>query len=129
MLTNCESVSFIATCNPAKARVFYEDTLRLTFVSDEYFALVFELNGHLLRIAKVESLIPATHTVLGWQVTDISAVAQGLAASGVVFEQFDGMVQDQWGIWDSPSGAKVAWFKDPDGNVLSVTQLPDSTAV
>ena len=97
--------------------------LGLKLIADEYFALVFDLNGHALRIAKVDALTPAKHTVLGWNVNDIAAAAKSLGARGVVFERFDGMDQDDLGIWLSPSGAKVAWFKDPDGNSLSLTQL------
>lgn len=129
MLTESDSISFVATLDPVKSRAFYEGTLGLPLISDEYYALVFELNGHILRIAKVDELAPAKHTILGWQVSDISATAKSLGASGVVFEQFDGMDQDALGIWASPSGAKVAWFKDPDGNVLSLTELSNSDAV
>ncbi len=77
----------------------------------------------MLRIAKVEELAPARHTVLGWRVADIRAAAAALAARGVVFERYDGMAQDDLGVWNAPGGAKVAWFKDPDGNTLSLTQF------
>lgn len=123
MLTNNEPISFIATRDPAIARGFYEGTLGLTLVAEEYFALVFDLNGHVLRVTGVDELTPAQHTVLGWQVSDISAMVRDLGARGVVFDRFGGMDQDELGIWVSPSGAKVAWFKDPDGNNLSLTQL------
>ena len=123
MLTKNDSVSFVATRDSAKSRNFYENTLGLALVADEHSALVFDLNGHVLRIAKVEELIPAKHTVLGWHVNDISATSKSLVERGVVFERFDGMDQDELGIWQSPSGAKVVWFKDPDGNNLSLTQL------
>jgi len=128
MLTENDSISFVATRDPAASRDFYEGKLGLKFVSDEYFALVFELNGHMLRIAKVNELTPVQHTVLGWHVSDISATASDLVACGVVFERFDGMDQSELGIWVSPSGAKVAWFKDPDGNNLSLTQFSNSNA-
>ncbi len=123
MLKNSESVSFLATIDPERSRAFYEDILGLTFIADEYFALVFDSDGHMLRIAKVDELMPAIHTVLGWHVGDISATVEGLSARGVVFDRYDGMDQDEFGIWVSPSGAKVAWFKDPDCNNLSLTQL------
>lgn len=122
MLTDNEPISFVATQDPAESRAFYEGKLGLKLVSDEHFALVFSLNGHMLRVAKVDELTPAKHTVLGWHVSDISATARSLEARGVVFERFAGMDQDELGIWISPSGAKVAWFKDPDGNNLSLTQ-------
>ncbi len=123
MLKKHRPVSFIATLDAEKARVFYEDRLGLTLLANEYFALVFDLNGHTLRIAKVDELAAARHTVLGWEVDDITATVNGLAERGVVFDRFEGMDQDELGIWLSPSGAKVAWFKDPDGNNLSITQL------
>ena len=123
MLTNNDPVSFIATRDFAVARDFYENTLGLTLVAEEYFALVFDLNGHVLRVTQVDEFVPAQHTVLGWTVSDIVETASNLSSNGVVFQQFDGMEQDELGVWVSPSGAKVAWFKDPDGNNLSLTQL------
>lgn len=128
MLTKNDSISFVATRDPEQSRAFYEGTLGLTLVSEEYYALVFELNGHMLRITTVDELAPAEHTILGWHVSDIAATARALAAGGVVFERYDGMDQDELGIWVSTSGAMVAWFKDPDGNNLSLTQLSDSDA-
>lgn len=123
MLRHNDSVSFVATLDAAASRDFYEGSLGLKLVSDEYFALVFDLNGQMLRIAKVDELVPAKHTVLGWHVDDIADSVEKLVARGVVFERFEGMQQDDLGIWLSPSGAKVAWFKDPDGNNLSLTQF------
>lgn len=122
MLKDSDSVSFVATLDAAISRAFYEGSLGLNLIADEHFALVFDLNGHTLRIAKVDALVPAEHTVLGWQVADIVEAVKSLVACGVVFEIYDGMPQDELGIWASPSGAKVAWFKDPDGNNLSLTQ-------
>ena len=123
MLTNNDPVSFIATRDFAVARAFYENTLGLTLVAEEYFAFVFDLNGHVLRVTQVDEFVPAQHTVLGWNVSDIVETASNLSSNGVVFQRFDGMEQDELGVWVSPSGAKVAWFKDPDGNNLSLTQL------
>jgi catechol 2,3-dioxygenase-like lactoylglutathione lyase family enzyme len=128
MLTDNDPISFIATRDPVASRAFYEGKLGLRLVSDEHFALVFELNGHMLRLAKVTELTPAKHTVLGWHVSNISESVRALGARGVLFERFEGMNQDELGIWASPSGAKVAWFKDPDGNSLSLTQFPKSDA-
>ena len=119
----------MATRNPAESRAFYEDKIGLTLISEEHFALMFDLKGHRLRITKVNELTPAKHTVLGWHVSDVAAMIRHLMASGVVFEQFDEMDQDQLGMWTSPSGAKVAWFLDPDGNSLSITQDSDSNIV
>ncbi len=129
MLRHNDSVSFVATLDAVASRDFYEGSLGLKLVSDEYFALVFDLNGHMLRIAKVDELVPAKHTVLGWHVDDIADSVEKLVARGVVFEQFGGMQQDDLGIWLSPSGAKVAWFKDPDGNNLSLTQFVSADAL
>ena len=116
-------ISFVATRDPASARKFYEETLGLTFISDDPFAMVFDMNGTMLRVQKVKDLTPADHTVLGWQVADIVRTVNELARKGVRFERFAGLTQDELGIWSSPSGAKIAWFKDPDGNTLSLTQF------
>lgn len=126
MLTRNDSVSFVATLDATVARNFYEQSLGLKLIADEYFALVFDLNGHVLRIAKVDELSPAAHTVLGWHVNNIEEVVNDLVTRGVIFELYDRMQQNEFGIWVSPSGAKVAWFKDPDGNNLSITQLENS---
>lgn len=123
MLNTSEIISFVATRDPARARVFYEKALGLLFVSDGPFALVFDANGTMLQVQKVEELSPARHTVLGWQVSDIRAEIEELKREGVIFEQYEGLLQDEQGVWESPSGAKVAWFKDPDGNTLSLTQF------
>ena len=128
MLTNNNAISFVATRNPSAARSFYEDTLGLRLVADEHFALVFDVNGRMLRIAKTGELTPAAHTVLGWEVEEIEAKVKDLRARGVAFLRFDNMPQDALGIWTSPSGAKVAWFKDPDGNNLSLTQFSSSVS-
>jgi predicted enzyme related to lactoylglutathione lyase len=93
-------------------------------VSDDDFALVFDVHGTPLRITKVESLSPGPFTVLGWEVADISMTAARLCKRGVAFERFEGMSQDEHGIWLAPGGARVAWFKDPDGNLLSITESP-----
>ena|ERR1700754_592026 len=117
-------ISFVATQNAARAMEFYAGTLGLTLISDDPFALVFDANGTMLRVQKVHELVPAKHTVLGWEVADISAKTKELMKQGVRFERYDGLPQDEAGIWTTPSGAKVAWFKDPDGNTLSLTQFP-----
>ena len=92
-------------------------------IQDAPYALVFDANGTRLRIANVGTVTPATYTVLGWQVSDIVAQAQDLAGRGVDFERFPGIKQDALGIWTTDDGDRVAWFKDPDGNVLSLTEL------
>lgn len=115
-------VAFVATKNSAQAKLFYRDRLGLTFLQDDGFALVFDIDGTMLRIAKVEQLTPAPYTVLGWQVSDIDQAVAELSRKGVAFERFKGMSQDDLGIWSAPGGSKVAWFKDPDGNILSLSQ-------
>jgi len=122
MLTS-KLMCFVATRNAAAALTFYRDTLGLTLLEDGPFALAFDVGGTMLRVQKVGELVPAKHTVLGWEVTDIAAAARDLAERGVGFERYDGMGQDELGIWTSPSGARIAWFKDPDDNTLSLTQF------
>lgn len=123
MLGHSPLIAFAATTNAARARIFYEGVLGLPFVSDDPSAMVFDSNGIMLRLFKVERLAPAAHTVLGWSVAQIEATVDALAARGVAFERYPRMEQDARGIWTSPSGARVAWFKDPDGNILSLTQF------
>jgi catechol 2,3-dioxygenase-like lactoylglutathione lyase family enzyme len=115
-------VAFVATAAPAKAKKFYRDTLGLRLVDENPFALVFDAHGTMLRVTQVEKVVVAGYTVLGWQVPDIADMVMRLKKAGVRFQRYDGMGQDRLGIWQSPSGAKVAWFTDPDGNTLSVTE-------
>lgn len=125
MLGSADLIAFVPTRDPAKARTFYEKTLGLKFVSEDPFALVFDANGVMIRIANVSSVSdfkPASFTILGWQVPNAQKAVDALTRKGVKFENFAGMKQDRSGIWDSPSGARVAWFKDPDGNTLSITE-------
>ena len=116
-------VAFAATTDPKRARVFYADTLGLPLLYEQLpFALVFDAHGTTLRVQIVNKVVPAGYTVLGWRVENIVTAAKALQEAGVNFERFPGMEQDDLGIWSSPSGAKVAWFKDPDGNTLSIGQ-------
>jgi catechol 2,3-dioxygenase-like lactoylglutathione lyase family enzyme len=117
-------VAFVATVDAERARKFYRDTLGLRLVLDQLpFALVFDANGTLLRVTPVKELNPPGYTVLGWQVPDITHAAQALEKGGVRFERYAGLEQNELGIWTAPgSAAKVAWFKDPDGNTLSISQ-------
>jgi catechol 2,3-dioxygenase-like lactoylglutathione lyase family enzyme len=122
MLGSNDIVAFVTITDFQKARAFYEDVLGLKFVKDDGFALVFDANGIMLRAAKMKEVTPAHSTVLGWQVTEIEKMAAALAGKGVVFERFGFFKQDELGIWTAPGGDKVAWFKDPDGNILSISQ-------
>jgi catechol 2,3-dioxygenase-like lactoylglutathione lyase family enzyme len=115
-------IAFVATTQPELAKTFYRDVLGLRLVSDEEFALVFDANGTMLRIAKVDELRPQSHTVIGWRVDDIASTIRALVSRGVRFERYEGLEQDDLAIWSS-GGEKIAWFKDPDGNVLSLTRF------
>jgi catechol 2,3-dioxygenase-like lactoylglutathione lyase family enzyme len=115
-------VTFLLTAKPDAATAFFRDVLGLKYVSDDGFALVFDLDGVMLRIARVKEFTPAQSTVIGWQTRDIAADVEKLTAKGVRFEIYPNMGQDAQGICTFPGGDKVAWFKDPDGNVLSLSQ-------
>ncbi|MGH9613798.1 MAG: VOC family protein [Bryobacteraceae bacterium] len=123
MLGSSKIMAFAATQNPDRARVFYRDVLGLQLVGEDPYALVFDANGTMLRVQIVQEVAPHGYTTLGWQVLDIVAVAVELQTAGVKLERFEGLPQDELGIWSSPSGARVGWFKDPDGNLLSVSQF------
>jgi catechol 2,3-dioxygenase-like lactoylglutathione lyase family enzyme len=123
MLDGCRLMAFLATRDGRRARAFYETTLGFRVVSDDDFALAIEAGGTNVRIQKVDSFTPHPFTALGWQVPDIDRSVRELAAAGVAFERFPGLEQDDRGVWPAPSGARIAWFKDPDGNLLSLTQL------
>jgi catechol 2,3-dioxygenase-like lactoylglutathione lyase family enzyme len=116
-------VGFVPTRDLEAARTFYQGVLGLTLVEMTPIAVVLDANGTALRVTLVDELTPAPYTILGWQVRDVHATGRGLAARGVAFERFEGMGQDDDGVWTAPSGDQVAWFKDPEGNTLSVTQV------
>ncbi len=123
MLENAKLVSFVGTRDAGCALSFYRDTLGLKLVEESPFALVFDVNGVMLRVTNVPELNPAKFTVLGWDVPDIANAVRQLAAAGVNFARYPGLEQDADGVWTSPSGAKIAWFQDPDGNTLSLTEF------
>ena len=127
LLTTAPIITFLATANAKRAKVFYRDVLKLKLSGEDEFALVFEIGKAgadvLLRVVKVDEPTIAPYTVLGWHVTDMAQAVRTLRRRGVRFQKYKGMRQDKSGVWTSPSGAKVAWFKDPDGNTLSLTQL------
>jgi len=122
MLNTADLVAFVATTDIAKARAFYADVLGLRLTEDTPFACVFDANGTSVRVTPVHELNVAPYTVLGWEVTDMAASIRDLVSRGVVFQNFDGMEQDELGIWTTPGGDQVAWFKDPDGNLLSLSR-------
>ena len=116
-------MAFLATRDGARARAFYETTLGFQVLTDDAFALALDAGGTIVRIQKVAAFDPHPFTALGWAVADIGRAVEQLVVAGVVFARFAGLDQDDRGIWRSPSGARVAWFKDPDGNTLSLTQF------
>ena len=124
MLGAAKIMGFIPTRDFKKSRAFYEGILGLTVTSVDEFALAVDSSGIMVRIAKVEQLTPQPFTILGWEVPDIQRSVADLTRHGVPTEKFGFPGQDELGIWTAPSGARVAWFKDPDGNTLSVTQFP-----
>ena len=124
MLNETKLVAFVPTTDFGKAKSFYGGTLGLSLVEESKFALEYNANGVSLRVTKVQSLKAQPFTVLGWEVPDVRAAVQKLSDQGIRFEIFQGMGQDDLGIWNAPGGTKVAWFKDPDGNVLSLSQHP-----
>lgn len=121
MFGSTNIVAFVPTKDAEKAKAFYVDVLGLRFIKDDGFAMVLDANGIMVRVARAQ-FTPAQFTILGWQVKDIEKTAAGLQEKGVRFERFGFFEQDALGIWTAPTGDKVAWFKDPDGNVLSVSQ-------
>ena len=125
ILGGSDVIAFAPTTDPEKARAFYEGVLGLRLVADQKpFALEFDANGTMLRVTTVQELEAQPFTILGWRVANIDATVDSLVAAGAEFLRFPGMNDtDPRGIWNSPAGARVAWFKDPDGNVLSVTEF------
>ena len=124
MLATSKPVILLPTVKKEESRAFFEETLGLKFIVDDGFALVFDSAGIMLRVTPVREFTPHEFSVLSWEVDDIEASVKGLSAKGVAFERYDfpWMTQDELGVWAAPDGTKVAWFKDPDGNLLSVSQ-------
>lgn len=125
MLSKAKLMAFAATTDPARAKLFYQEKLGLSLVADESFALVFDANGTQLRIQKAKVWTPPQFTVLGWEVPDIALTVAGLEANGVAMLRVGSLKQDDLGIWTADDRTKVAWFRDPDGNVLSVTEFQE----
>jgi catechol 2,3-dioxygenase-like lactoylglutathione lyase family enzyme len=122
MLESSDLVAFVAATDLPRARAFYEQTLGLPVLEHNDFACVLDAHGTMLRVTAVPEVARAGYTVLGWRVADIAAATRELTARGVTFLRYEGMSQDEHGIWTAPDGARVAWFADPDGNTLSLTQ-------
>jgi catechol 2,3-dioxygenase-like lactoylglutathione lyase family enzyme len=124
MIGKSQLTAFLATSNAARSKAFYVRTLGLRLVEDDQFALLFDSGGVPLRIQKVDAVRPHSFTALGWQVRSIQRVVAGLSKRGVILERYPFLEQDEQGVWLAPSGTRVAWFKDPDGNLLSISQSP-----
>lgn len=123
MLGSYDLVTFLFATDATRAKQFYSQTLGIRFVNQDDYALVFDANGIMIRISIMPGHKPTEHSVLGWKVPDINIAAADLMKAGVKFEKYSFLEQDELGIWSAPDGAaKVAWFKDPDGNVLSISQ-------
>ena len=122
MLESSDLVAFVAATDLRRARAFYEQTLGLPVLEHNDFACVLDAHGTTLRVTAVREVVRGGYTVLGWRVSDIVTAVRDLAVRGVTFVRYPGLSQDEHGIWTAPSGAQVAWFTDPDGNTLSVTQ-------
>jgi catechol 2,3-dioxygenase-like lactoylglutathione lyase family enzyme len=122
MLSECAVIGFVPTKDAARARHFYVDTLQFAFESDDPFALVVRAKGTMIRIVRMQEFTPAPYTILGWEVSDIDKEVRALSAADIQFLRVPQLPQDPSGIWTTPSGSKVAWFHDPDGNVLSLSQ-------
>jgi len=122
MLGDKKLKAFIATVKADEAKAFYKNILGLKLLSEDNFALEFEANDTILRVAIVQKFNPQPFTVLGWNIHDIAATIKSLNDKNIFCEQYDFLDQDESGVWTSPNGSKVAWFKDPGGNVLSLTE-------
>ena len=122
MLGDLTPVSFVPTIDVERARSFYVDVLGLPVLEESPFALVLRSGGGVIRVTPVESHSPAGHTILGWTVSDMANMLRALTSLGVETLRFPWFEQDDQGVWTAPGGAHVAWFHDPDGNTLSLTQ-------
>jgi predicted enzyme related to lactoylglutathione lyase len=123
MLSGCALIAFGVTTDPERTKDFYGRVLGLELSADEPWALVFDAHGTMLRIQKLQTFTPAPFTLLGWRVQDLEGYARRLGAAGVTMTRYAGFDQDELGIWRAPGGTKIAWFKDPDGNTLSLTEF------
>ena len=123
MLSQSKLIGFVATTSPDKAKNFYGEVLGLALKEDGPYALVFAASETSIRVQKVENVNVCGYTVLGWEVEDIALAVNGLVRRGVRFERYPWLEQDDAGIWRTSDGSAVAWFKDPDGNTLSLTEF------
>lgn len=123
MLASAKIVGFVPVRDYDQARAFYGDKLGFDFVSVDQYALVMSVGGHKIRMTKMPNFAPLQGTILGWEVDNIESTTKWLRDRGVNLEKYPFVQDRELGIWTTPNGDKVAWFKDPDGNVLSVAEL------
>jgi catechol 2,3-dioxygenase-like lactoylglutathione lyase family enzyme len=123
MLERCAVIAFAAATDLDRAREFYQGTLGLTLVDQNPFACVFDVGGTMLRVTAVAQVATPGYTILGWRVDDIDGTVAGLRARGVTFTRYEQMGQDDNSIWMAPNGDRIAWFTDPDGSTLSLTEF------
>ena len=122
ILESAKPAIIICTRDCVRSSAFYRDTLGLTLAHEDSFAAVFNIGGATLRVSIVADFTPHEHTILGFTVLDVATTVKALREKGIVFNTYKHVSQDELGVWTAPGGAvRVAWFKDPDGNVLSVT--------
>ena len=126
MLASSRLQALICTSRTDQAERFYSDVLGLPLQAHSLGALVYDVGGTALRVTPVPASRPSEHTVLGFAVADIDPVIAELQQRGVPLERFPGFPHDRSGVVRAPDGSKVAWFRDPDGNLLSVVQYPES---
>lgn len=124
MLGGADLVAFVASRDLAVSARFYGDTLGLELIEASPFANAYDVNGTQLRVIHVDRFVAMPHTVLGWRVDDIDETIEALRRAGVSFKRYDGLTQDANDVWLAPSGSRIAWFADPDGNTLSLQQTP-----
>ncbi len=122
MTPDSKIIGFIPTRDADRALNFYRDLLGLRFLSDDPFAIVLESNGTMVRLVRIEEFTPAPYTILGWEIEDLGSTVKELSAKGLAFLRYSFLQQSEDGIWTAPNGAKIAWFHDPDGNTLSLSQ-------
>ena len=122
MLNTSKMVGFVGTVKPDEAKQFYEQKLGLELLEESPYALVFASGQTTIRVQKVQELVTPPYTSLGWEVLDIAGAVGQLTSNGVEFQRFEGLLQNDAGIWKTPDGSQIAWFQDPDGNTLSLTE-------
>ncbi len=122
MLGKSSLIAFVPTRDAARSRMFYEDTLGLRFVSDDSFAVVMDAKGTMIRIVRLGEFTPAPYTIVGWQVEDIHQTIAAMSGKDIEFKRYPYFEQSEDGVWSAPDGAQVAWFSDPDGNTLSISE-------